>query len=57
MSRKVYVNLRVRLLLQLEEGVQAREFLDECDYSFTSSSGEGEIEDSMIMEYDIEDSK
>lgn len=55
--RKVYINVTVRVIVELEEGVSIFEVLDECDYDFVSNTPDAEIIDTELADYDILDSK
>jgi hypothetical protein len=55
--RKVYVDLKVRLVLQVEEGIEIANVLDELDYNFSDQTGMADIVDMEIKDYDILDSK
>lgn len=55
--RKVYVEVKVRLILRLNEDVDTQGVLDDMDYNFTSTSEGADIEDSEVTEYNIQDSK
>ena len=57
-DRKVYVNLKVRLILRVSEGTEITEVLENVDYDFVPSPNyPADIEDTEIKEWDIEDSK
>ena len=36
--RKVYVNLQVKMILNMNEGVEVSEVIDEMDYNFKSQT-------------------
>ncbi len=55
MSRKVYVTVTVKLILNVEEGVEIGDVLSEMDYSF--SSEDAYTLDTEILNFDITDSK
>ena len=55
--RKVYVLLTTRLVVRLEDGVNLGEFIADMDYTMTTESDVGEIEDFEIRDYAIQDSK
>jgi hypothetical protein len=53
--RKVFVELKVKLVIEVEEGVEISEVIGDMD--FTSSTDNSEIVDSKIIEHEIIDSK
>ena len=57
MSRKVYVNVTVRLVIRADEGVDISNVIDEADYSFMSNNPGADIEDTEIVNTEITDSK
>lgn len=59
MSRKVTVEARVKLVINLEEGETVDEAMAEMDYDFSYSpdNAENRIVDTEIFDYEITDSK
>lgn len=57
MSRKVYVELAVRLILDVDEGVEVSHVIDELDYSFNDTTDSARVEDTSIQDFEITDSK
>ena len=57
MARKVFVIVTTRLIMELEEGVEVSEVIQEMDYSFTSKTDGAEITDTEIREHEVTDSK
>jgi hypothetical protein len=55
--RKVYVNANVRLIMNLEEGVSVEDAINEMEYVFTLDLDHGDMIDTEIMDYEVEDSK
>lgn len=55
--RKVYVNVNVRLIMNLEEGVSVDDAINEVEYDFNLDPDHGEVVDTEIMDYQVEDSK
>ena len=55
--RKVYVELKVKMILNQDEGVETSEILDEMNYNFQDTTGKADIIDTEILDYDIKDSK
>ena len=57
MSRKVYVELKVRLIVNVDEGVEIGDVIDELEYNFSDTTGSAEVEDMTISDYEVTDSK
>ena len=57
MSRKVYVDVKVRLIINQDDGVETADVINEMDYSFTDTTGKATIEDTEIKDYEVTDSK
>jgi hypothetical protein len=57
MSRKVEVEVKVKLQLVVDEGVEVSEIMDEIDYSFTDTTTQADVVDSTIEDYEIIDSR
>jgi hypothetical protein len=55
--RKVFVEVKVKLVLNMDEGVEVTEVLENMDYNFDSSTDGADIADTEIMEWDVKDSK
>ncbi len=55
--RKVYVNVNVRLIVQLEDGIEINDVIQELDYDFKSNTDNAEIIDTEIVDHEITDSK
>jgi len=55
--RKVYVEVKVRLIVNAEEGVEIGEVINECDYEFKSQTTGADIVDTEIEDYKVLDSK
>lgn len=56
-TRKVTINLKVKLVLTVEEGVEISDVIDEMDYNFTPNDEHGDLVDSEIYYYGVVDSK
>jgi hypothetical protein len=54
-DRKVYVEVKVRLVLRMDESKEVKQVLDEMGYEFTPL--DATLEDSEILDYTITDSK
>lgn len=59
MSRKVYVNVTVRLIIDMDEGVEVSDVINEMDYEFWTSDNvdNATIVDTEIREFEVIDSK
>ena len=57
MSRKVHVELKVKLIFNVNEGMEISEVIDEMSYGFTDNTGAADIEDMEILDYEVTDSK
>jgi hypothetical protein len=57
MARKVYVTVKTRLIIEVEEGVSIDDIIQEMDYEFISNTENADITDTEIIEYEITDSK
>ena len=55
--RKVYVNLTVRLILNVDDGVEISDVIDELDYDFSDNTGSADIVDTEIVDHEVTDSK
>ena len=55
--KKVYVNVLVRLIIQMDEGTEVNTVLSDMDYNFTSRTDGADIEDTEIIEQEVIDSK
>lgn len=57
MARKVYVTVKTRLIIEMEEGVEVSEVIQEMDYNFTSQTDNAEIVETEITDHEVTDSK
>jgi len=55
--RKVYVNVTIKLIINVDEDIEIQEVLDNMFCKFEDTTTKAEIEDSEIIDYEIEDSK
>lgn len=56
MSR-VFLEVKVNLILDIDDGVDVSHVLNEMDYSFSDTTGSANILDTLIVDYNIKDSK
>lgn len=57
MARKVTVEVKVKLIINLDEGIEVSEVINELDYDFTSNTDGVAIEDTEILDHETTDSK
>jgi hypothetical protein len=55
--RKVYVDVKVKLIIRVDEGIKISDVINEMDYDFTSLTDGAMIEKTEISHYDVMDSK
>ena len=55
--RKVFVELKVRLVLNQDEIATTEEIVNELDYDFKDTTGMADVEDTEILDYEVIDSK
>ncbi len=57
MSRKVEIELKVRVKVNVDEGVEIGDIVNEMDYEFRDTTTQATIEDTEIIDYELIDSK
>lgn len=57
MSRKVYVKIESGLIINMDEGIEVSEVLENMDYNFISQTDGADIIDTEIRDWEVEDSK
>jgi len=55
--RKIYVEVKTRLIIQADEGVSVDEVLENMDYNFISQNDGANIVDTEIQTWEVTDSK
>ena len=55
MDRKVYLNLKARVVVRIPDDMEVQDFVDQLEW--VDGSEECEIEDAEVQAYEIEDSK
>ena len=55
--RKVYVDVKVRLIINMDEGTELYTIINEMDYIFRDTTTKADVEDSEIVDYEVTDSK
>ena len=57
MARKVYLEVKVKVILNLDDDTEVSKAMEEVDYNFTSNSNFFDVLDTEILDYEITDSK
>lgn len=57
MARKIYIDAKVRLIVNADEGVDLQEVMSEMDYRFTSTTDGASVCDTEILDFSVVDSK
>ena len=57
MARKVYLEVKVKVILNLDDDTTVSKAMEEVDYNFTSNSKYFDVLDTEILDYEITDSK
>ncbi len=55
--RKVYVTVTATLIIEMDEGIEVSNVIDEMDYNFTSTIEGADITDTQIIDHEVTDSK
>ena len=55
--RKVYVEVKTRLIINMDEGTDVGDVISEMDYNFNSQICGVDIVDTEIKDYEVIDSK
>ena len=55
--RKAFVEAKVKLVINMEEGVEVSTVIDEMDYSMVSTTTGADIMDTEILDYNVTDRK
>lgn len=56
-DRTVAVDVTVRLLLKIQEGVEVTDVINELDYNFKSTDERSQVVGEEITDHDVVDSK
>ena len=57
MSRKVYVEVKTRIIMVMEEGIEVGDVISEMDYYFAPMTDGVEFVDTEIRSHEVKDSK
>lgn len=55
--RKVTVEVKVKLIINMDEGVDVQDVVNELEYDFTSGLDSADILDTEILDHEVVDSK
>ena len=55
--RQVTVEVKVKLLINADEGVKISDVINEMGYNFVYSEAEAEIVDAEVYDYEVKDSR
>jgi len=55
--RKVIVDAKIKLVINVDEGIEISDVIDELDYNFTSNTEGAVIDDTEFRDYEVVDSK
>jgi len=55
--RKVTVEVKVKLIVNMDEGIEVGDVINEMTYAFDSQNTGCDIEDTEILDYEVIDSK
>jgi hypothetical protein len=51
--RKVFAEVKVKLVINADNDIEPSEIINEMDYSFSDQTGKANIEDSEILDYTL----
>lgn len=57
MSRKVYIEVKTRIIIDMDEGIEVAEVVSEMDYNFASTTTGAVVVDTEITSHKVLDSK
>ena len=55
--RKVYVEVKVKLILNMDDGIEVDDVINEMEYDFNSNTEGADVHDSTIEDFEVTDSK
>ena len=56
-SRKVYIDVKVRLIIDMEEGESVSGVMENMDYGFHPNPNQADLVDEEIKDWEVTDSK
>jgi len=57
MSRKVVIEIKVKLVLDVNSNVDVNDVIDDMEYDFTPNHDQASFVDSEILDYEVIDSR
>lgn len=57
MSRKVYAEITFKVVLNVNEGIETSDVINELDCSFETTTDDSDVELVEMIDYEIKDSK
>ena len=54
---KVYVEVKIKLVMNVNSSSDVSEIINEMDYNFVDNTGDADIVDTEMLDYEIVDSK
>jgi hypothetical protein len=57
MSRKVTVELKIKVTMDVDEGVEIGDIISELDYEISDTTTQATIQDTEILDYEVTDSR
>jgi hypothetical protein len=55
--RTVHVEIKVELVLKVDEGTEIGEVVNALEYGFSDQTGHANVEDSEILDYEVRNSR
>jgi len=55
--RKVYIEVKTRLIINADDGITMSDVIEEMDYNFNSQTDGADIVDTEIVDFEVQDSK
>ena len=55
--KKIYVKLKVKLIIRQDEDIDTDRIINKLDYNFKDTTGKADVEDTEILDYVITDAK
>ena len=55
--RKVYVEVKLRLIVTMDEGINLDDVMNDMEYDFTSCTLDAAIDDTELEDWEVTDSK
>jgi hypothetical protein len=55
--RTVVVEVKAKLIIDMDEGIEVSEVINKMNYSFNSNTEDADISDTEILDFEVIDSK